>query len=135
MPEKKVDDFLYENDSYKIRGSFFSVYNALGGGIREKTIENALYKELKDLNFIIEKQKRLPIKYKNEEIGYYIPDLIINHKIIVEIKSKPFLTEQDKKQFWSYLKGTEYKLGFLVNFSNQKLEIRRLTNSQSARIS
>lgn len=134
MPERKVDDFLYENDSYKIRGSFFSVYNSLGGGIREKTIENALCKELKDLNFIIEKQKRIPIRYKNEEIGYYIPDLIINHKIIVEIKSKPFLTEQDKKQFWSYLKGTGYKLGFLVNFSNEKLEIRRLANSQSAHI-
>ncbi len=64
-----------------------------------------------------------------------MPDKVVNEIIIIELKSKPFLTNGDIKQFWHYLKGTEYKLGFLINFGN-KLEIKRVVydsvRSQSA---
>jgi GxxExxY protein len=131
MAKRKVDNFLFEKESYKIRGAFFRVYNTLGGGIKEKVIENALNKELQELGFQIEKQKRINIEYKGEKIGYYIPDLIINQQIIIEIKSKPFITHQDEKQFWSYLKGSDYQLGFLVNFGPQKLEIKRFAHAKN----
>ena len=132
MDKKKVDDFLYEDRTYKIRGAFFNVFNALGGGIKEKVIENALEKELEGLGFRVNRQKRIDIKYKGEKVGAYIPDLIIDDLIIIEIKSKPFLIKEGGKQFWGYLKGSGYKLGFLVNFSPRKLEIKRFVYSKSA---
>ena len=54
-----------------------------------------------------------------------MPDKVVNNLIIIELKSKPVINEGDVKQFWHYLKGTDYKLGFLVNFGN-KLEIKRV---------
>lgn len=116
---------LYEKESYEIRGACFSVFNSLGGGIREKTVERALVAELKDRNFTVEQQKQIDILYKGIKVGIYIPDLVINGIIIIELKSKPFLTKEDEKQFWGYLKGSHYKLGFLINFGSQKLTVKR----------
>jgi len=125
MVKRRVPDFLYEEESYKIRGACFKVYNALGGGIKENIIVRALSRELITQKLIVEKQARINIVYNNEKIGTYIPDLVVNDKIIIEVKSKPYLTKEDEKQFWSYLKGSKYKLGFLVGFTPQKLIIKR----------
>ena len=132
MVKNKVSDFLYEEESYKIRGACFKVYNTLGGGIREKIIERALTKELLSQGVTVENQTRINIVYKNEKIGIYIPDLVVDNKIIIEIKSKPFITKEDKKQFWSYLKGSKYKLGFLIGFTSQKLIIERLVHTKKS---
>ena len=70
-------------------------------------------------------QKRINIYYEGQKVGTYIPDKIVNYDIIIELKSKPFVTQGDVKQSWPYLKGTSYKLGFLINFGN-KLEIKRV---------
>jgi GxxExxY protein len=59
----------------------------------------------------------------------YIPDFLINKKVVVEIKSKPYLTKEDLKQFWGYLKGSEYKLGFLIGFTPKKLIIKRFIHT------
>jgi GxxExxY protein len=130
MVKKKVPDFLYEEESYKIRGACFKVYNALGGGIKEKIIERALTKELKSQGLQLNNQAKIDIIYESEKIGTYIPDMIINKKIIVELKSKPFLSKEDEKQFWGYLKGSEHQLGFLVNFGSEKLTIKRFIYTQ-----
>lgn len=116
---------LYENESYKIRGACFKVYNSLGGGIKEKIIERALVYELKSQKINISNQSRIDIFYNNEKIGVYIPDIIVEDKIIIELKSKPFITKEDEKQFWGYPKGSKYQLGFLINFGSQKLIIKR----------
>ena len=132
MKKNKVPDFLYEEESYKIRGACFNVYNTLGGGIKEKIIERALTKELLSQGMTVGNQTRINIVYKNEKIGVYIPDLVVDNKIIIEIKSKPFITKEDKKQFWSYLKGSKYKLGFLIGFTSQKLIIERLVHTKKS---
>lgn len=116
---------LYEDESYRIRGSCFKVYNALGGGIREKIIERALCSELKTQGLNIAKQGKIDIVYRGETVGVYIPDIVVENKIICELKSKPFITKEDKKQFWSYLKGSKFQLGFLINFGPKRLEIKR----------
>ena len=132
--EKKVEDFLYEKESYKIRGACFKVYNTLGGGIREKIIVRALIKELKSQGLVVENQVRIDVVYDNEKIGTYIPDIVVNKKIIIEVKSKLNLTKEDAKQFWGYLKNSGYKLGFLVIFAPQELIIKRFihTSKKSA---
>ena len=98
MDSKKVPDFLYEKESYIVRGACFRVYNELGGGIQEKIIERAILKELSDSDLTTEKQKRIDVFYNKEKVGVYIPDIIVNNAIIVELKSKPFITKIDEKQ-------------------------------------
>jgi len=120
---------LYEKESYKIRGACFKVYNSLGGGIKEKIIQRALFNELISLGFNVNKEVRIDIFYQKQKIGTYIPDVTVDDKIIIEIKSKPFITREDMKQFWGYLKGSKYELGFLVGFTPRKLIIKRLIHT------
>lgn len=120
-----MSKLLYEDESYEIRGACFDVYNNLGGGIKEKIIERALKKELETRSLTASSQERISIFYKGEKVGVYIPDIVVNNSIIIELKSKPFLTKEDEKQFWGYLKGSKYQLGFLANFGPQKLVIKR----------
>jgi len=122
---------LYEEESYKLRGACFNVYNILGGGIKEKIIERALTKELESQGLKVSKQEKIGIFYRGEKIGTYIPDMVIDNKIICELKSKPFISKEDEKQFWGYLKGSKYKLGFLINFGPNKLIIKRFIYTQS----
>ena len=130
--KNKVENFLYEEESYRIRGACFRVYNALGGGIKEKIIERALTKELITQGMGVENQRRIDIVYNNEKIGVYVPDLVVNNKIIIEIKSKPYLTKEDEKQFWGYLKNSKYKLGFLINFGPSRLLIKRFIHTNKS---
>lgn len=127
--EKKIVELLYEEESYKIRGACFKVYNVLGGGIKEKIIERALTKEIALSGIEVENQVRIDVFYNKEKVGVYIPDFVIDKKIIIELKSKPFIGEEDEKQFWGYLKGSEYNLGFLVNFGPAKLTIKRFVHT------
>ena len=129
MAKRIVPDFLYEKESYEIRGSCFEVYNKLGGGIKEKIVERALFSELKSRGLDVRNQVRIKVFYNGEKVGTYIPDFVVNDKIILELKSKPFITKEDEKQFWGYLKGSEYGLGFIVNFGPQKITIKRFVHT------
>jgi GxxExxY protein len=131
---KKVQDFLYEEESYKIRGACFTVWNVLGSAFKESSIDKALTKEIEKLGLKVEDQKRIAIMYDGEQIGTYIPDKVIEDKIILELKRKSFITRQDIKNFWNYLRGSDYKLGFLVNFGDNKLEIRRVVYDKKRRV-
>ncbi|MBU2542511.1 GxxExxY protein [Patescibacteria group bacterium] len=119
------EDFLYEKETYNIRGACFDVWGELGGAFKEKIVENALVVELESRGFRVERQRRFEIHYKGKKVGVYIPDIIVNDKILIELKVKEFITKGDQKQFWYYLKATNYKLGLLINFSPDKLEIMR----------
>lgn len=74
----------------------------------------------------VESQKRIDIYFQDKKVGTYVPDKIVNDLILIELKAKPFITKQDIEQFWKYLKGSEYKLGFLINFSPKQLQIKRI---------
>jgi len=66
----------------------------------------------------------IDIYYQGKKIGSYVPDKIINDKVLLEIKCKLFLTKEDERQLWLYLKGSRHKLGLLVNFGSENLEIK-----------
>lgn len=122
----KVKDFLYEKESYEIRGACFDVWKSFGGAFKEKIIDRALTKSLEKKGLKVEEQKRIDIYFEDEKVGIYVPDKIINNCILLEIKAKQFITRQDIDQFWKYLKGSQYKLGFLINFGPDKLTIKRI---------
>jgi len=123
---QRVKDFLYEKESYKIRGACFDVYKAFGGAFKEKVIERALSEALEKRGLEVDSQKRINIYFEGKKVGVYIPDKIINNCILLELKAKPFLAKEDIDQFWKYLKGSKYKLGFLINFGHGKLEVKRI---------
>jgi len=115
---------LYEKESYEIRGACFWIWKEFGSAFKESIIDKALTEELLRRGLKVENQKRIDIFYQGKKVGTYIPDKIVNDSILIELKAKPFLTKSDYLQFQRYLKGSNYKLGFLINFGN-KLTIKR----------
>ena len=122
---KTVQDFLYEEESYKIRGACFDVWKQFRGAYKESIVDRALTIALEERGLDVESQKRIDILFQGEKVGTYVPDKIINGIILLELKAKPFVSAIDFEQFWNYLKSSNYKLGFLINFSPHKLEIKR----------
>ena len=108
--------------TYKIRGAIFTVYNELGPGLLESVYETALAFELRQLGLNIQTQLPLPVVYKNInlELGFRI-DILVENRIIIEIKSVESLHDVHKKQLLTYLKLSRLKLGLLVNFNSAKL--------------
>ena len=119
-------DFLYPNVTYRIRAAIFKVRNNLGSVFKESVYQKALEKELNKQKLEFKSQPTVNIIYDGGvNVGVYRPDLVVEEKVLIEIKVKPFLTKHDEKQLWYYLKATEYKIAILVNFGGAKLEIKR----------
>lgn len=118
-------DILYPELSYNIVGAIYEIWKKLGPAFKESVYQKALEEELKhrQINFIA--QKQIPILYNKKKVGVYVPDIIIDDKIILELKHCPQLTLHDKKQLWYYLRGTDYKLALLINFGGKRLQIMR----------
>lgn len=115
---------MEENDiSFKIRGCIFKVYNSLGPGLLESVYEAALIYELKGLNLIVENQIPIPVKYNEIKLDLgFRADIIVEKKVIIEIKSVENLAEVHHKQVLTYLKLTNMKLGILVNFNTDNIQ-------------
>jgi GxxExxY protein len=111
--------------TYKVRGAIFEVNSILGHGFLEKVYENALMVELRLRGIKAESQVPIEVTYKGEEVGEYVADIIIEDQIILELKAIDSLQKIHEAQLLNYLKATEYKLGFLVNFKHPKAEIKR----------
>lgn len=106
----------------------FKVHNTLGCGFLEKVYENALVVELKEANLKVEQQKPIKVNYKDEVVGDYIADVLIENEIILEIKAVKAIDVIHKAQLLNYLKAIGIKLGLILNFAKLKLEIKRLVN-------
>jgi GxxExxY protein len=110
---------MTENEiSFKIRGCIFKVYNNLGPGLLESAYEAALFYELKKSNLNVRQQVALPMLYDSVkvDIGYRL-DLLVEDKVIIELKSVENLLDVHFKQIITYLKLSNLKLGLLVNFN------------------
>ena len=114
---------MTDNDiSYKIRGAIFNVYNFLGPGLLESVYEEALVYELKQLGLKVERQKEVPIKYKDTILNTALRlDLIVEDKVIIELKSVSELKDIHFKQTLTYLRLLELHLGILVNFNTHNI--------------
>ena len=114
---------MEENElSYKIRGCIFTVYNKLGPGLLESAYEAALVYELRKENLELKNQLALPMIYEEikMEIGYRL-DILVENKVIIELKSVENLLDVHHKQLITYLKLSGLKLGLLVNFNSDDI--------------
>lgn len=118
---------LHKNLCYEIQGCIYNVANKYGKGLKEIIYQKALEEELTLKGIKFESQKRISI-YSVETgkvLGTYVPDLIVEDVVVVEIKATLFPIQQDLQQQLSYLKASKYEVGYLVNFSTTKLYIKR----------
>ena len=116
---------MTENDiSYFIRAAIFKTYNGLGPGLLESIYEQVLLYELKRSGIHVKAQIALPFQYESItfDLGFRL-DLLVENKVIIEIKSVENLHEVHHKQLLTYLKLTHLKLGILVNFNTADIKI------------
>ncbi len=111
---------------FKIVGCAFSVINELGHGFREKTYEKALCVELQYNGIVYNQQSSFPIYYRGVEVDCFVPDLLVNHKVIVEIKTVETIIQEHIGQVLNYLRITGIEIGLVLNFKNPKLEWKRV---------
>lgn len=114
-----------ENLSYKIRGCVFEVYRQLGHGFLEKVYERALLKELQLQGLKAQSQVPVKVDYKGDPVGEFFVDIIVEDKIIIELKAQERLSTASEAQILNYLKASSIKLGLLVNFTHPKAIIKR----------
>jgi len=113
--------------SNKIIGIAIEVHKTLGNGYLEKVYENALMLDFYQNRIPAEQQIALPVKYKNKIIGDYFADIVVDASIILELKTVTKILPIHEAQLLHYLKSTELKTGYLLNFgSEKKLEFKRM---------
>ncbi len=117
---------VHKELSYEIMSAVFEVHNTLGHGFLEKVYEKALLKELGLRGLAAESQKDIQVSYKGENVGVYCADIIVENKIILELKAVENLSNIHQAQVLNYLKATGFTLGLLINFGQERVECKRL---------
>ncbi|MBC8506144.1 MAG: GxxExxY protein [Anaerolineales bacterium] len=108
--------------------AIFDVHNNLGPGLSEDIYERATIIELKKREIPYEHQKVINVVYKGQQIGTYRLDLVIDKKIVLELKAVSTLNDLHKQQLKTYLKASNLRLGILINFGSKSVESKRIAN-------
>ncbi len=117
-------DLLHKEITERVIKTFYQVYNELGFGFLEKVYQNAMNIELKDQGFYCETEKPIKVHYKNQLVGDYRADIIVENQVILELKAAQSLVYEHELQLINYLKATTIEIGLLLNFG-EKPEFRR----------
>ncbi len=133
IAKQRKENIMTENEiSYKIIGADREIHKSIGTGLLESAYENALAFDLRELGFDIKQQYPMPFVYKDvkQDIGYRI-DLIVNNKVIIEVKSIESLAPVHFAQTLTYLRLSGHKLALLINFNRKILKgnIHRIVNN------
>jgi GxxExxY protein len=125
-PQINADESQLNELSEKIIGAAFEVSNILGVGFLEKVYENALNVELELRGLQVQQQAPLKVYYKDELVGDYFADILVNNEIIIELKTVKEFDDIHIAQCLNYLKITGLKLCLLINFSKPRVDIKRI---------
>ena len=112
--------------SDKIIDCAFKVHKTLGYGFLEKVYENSLVLELKLSGLETQPQFEIPVYYRDQIVGDYKADILVNQKIVLELKAEKDYNKAHEAQLINYLKASKIKLGYLLNFGRYKLEFKRI---------
>ena len=111
--------YLHQGLTEKIIKAYYNVYNEPGYGFLEKVYENALMIELQSLRLNCEKQKPISVSFKGYNVGEYFADIIVENKVIIELKAVEGLIEEHEALLLNYLRATEIEVGLLLNFGKK----------------
>ena len=127
-------EIIEKNLSYAIMQAAFEVHNTLGPGFPESIYDEAMARELTARNLRIERQKKIIVNYKNNPIGEFILDNIVDQRVIVEYKAVSEIARIYEQQALSYLKATGLKLAIVINFGAERVQSSRVVNTKGKAI-
>ncbi len=129
-------NYLHSEITSLIIKAFYKVYNTLGHGFLEKVYENSMAIELKKMGLGVSQQVKIDVFYDGEKVGNYFADLVVEEKIIIELKTTEALITEHEAQLVNYLKATPMEVGLLLNFGEKPQHKRRvLTNNYKQNLS
>jgi GxxExxY protein len=123
---------LHEELSRQIIGCSFDVINELGAGFLESVYEKALHIALTESGLAVERQKPIEVRFRSQVVGDFYADLLVEGKILVELKAVKTIAPEHQAQIINYLNATGVSVGLLINFGNPRLEYKRFTRSKSS---
>ncbi|MFZ5880214.1 MAG: GxxExxY protein [Chloroflexota bacterium] len=121
MPSQDVNEI-----TQKIIGCAFEVSNTLGIGFVEKVYENALAHAIRKVNLQVRQQYPIKVHYDNIVVGEFLADLLVEERVLVELKAVSMLNQEHTAQALNYLRATGLEICLLINFGRTKIEIKRL---------
>jgi GxxExxY protein len=119
-------ELIHKELVYQVVGCAMKVHRELGYGFLEKVYENSLMLLLKKEGITVKQQHPVPVYFEGETVGEYFADILIEDKILIELKTVEKISKVHYAQLLNYLKATGIQLGLLINFGPQKLEYERL---------
>jgi GxxExxY protein len=122
---------MNEQITEKIIGCAYVVANALGSGFLEKVYENALAHELRKAGLAVQQQAGIAVTYDGVIVGDYVADLLVENKVLVELKAIKGIDNVHFAQCMNYLKATGLQVCLLINFGTPRIEIKRVLNGYS----
>ena len=125
-----IKDLLFPELSYQVMQAVFEVHNHLGPGFTEDIYENALALELEIKGIPFERQTQIQVHYKDRFVGNYRLDMVIDSKIILELKAVTQVNDVFKAQLLSYLSATGMQLGILINFGTKRVQFERIPHTK-----
>jgi GxxExxY protein len=128
-----MTNILHKSITDIILKVYYEVYNELGYGFLEKVYQNAMYFELQSLGYKVEAQKQIKVYFKKKLVGEYYSDLLVEDKVIVELKATELLMNVHVAQIMNYLKATPIEVGLLLNFGDEP-EFKRLIYTNDRQI-
>lgn len=128
-----MTNLLHKSITDAILKVYYEVYNELGYGFLEKVYQNAMYFELKSLGYKVEPQKQIKVYFKKQLVGEYYSDLLVEDKVIVELKATELIMNVHMAQIMNYLKATPIEVGMLLNFGEGP-EFKRLIYTNDRKI-
>jgi GxxExxY protein len=127
-------ELILKDEVYAVVGAAIEVLNVRGHGLHEKIYEKCLCVEFGLRGIPSAQQQRHRVTYKGELVGEYVPDLVVQGKIIVETKTIERITDHERGQMLNYLRITAMPVGVILNFKHSRLEWERLILTKEPRM-
>ena len=121
-----TDKIIYRDPSYKVVGLAMEVHRKLGAGFLEKVYENSLMVLLRREAIAARQQFPVRVHFEGEDVGFYKADIVVDGKIVLEVKTVEGLIDEHRAQALNYLRATDLRLAILLNFGKEKLRYERL---------
>jgi GxxExxY protein len=125
LRSRKPKPMEHEDITRKVIGCAYRVYNAMGFGFLESVYEKCLLIELKKAGLRVQTQVSIPVKYEGQSVGDFTADMVVEDRVIVELKSLQRLIKAHEIQLVNYLVATGIPVGLLINFGENKVDVKR----------
>jgi GxxExxY protein len=125
-----MEKIIHKELAYQVLGMAYTVHNLLGAGLLEHAYKEAMCIELRQAGILYEREKVYGLIYKGENVGTYFADIVVDNKIILELKSVEEFHPSMESQLINYLKVSNIPVGYLINFHNKSVAWRRCVNQR-----